>query len=201
MQLTRTCAAVAIALTVGMGHAAAQTRYDVGLLLGSTRTSDEGATLAFDRATTYQATFAWRVWDGAKAAVSLEVPFLASPAFTVATAGGLLPKEYAALYLTPGVRVTLLPKGPVEVFGSAGGGYARYSESKERANGGPNPDQRDTDTGALQFGGGVDVRALRWLAFRGEIRDVYTGARNFSIVTPHDEVHNVVVSGGFVLRF
>jgi len=201
MRLTRTCAAMVIALTVGTGQAIAQTRYDVGLLLGSTKTSDEGGTLAFDRATTYQATFAWHVWKGANAAVSVEVPFLASPAFTVVTAGGALPKEYASLYLTPGVRVTLLPDGPVLVFGSAGAGYARYSESKERANGNPNPDQRDTNTGALQFGGGVDVRALRWLALRGEIRDVYTGARNFSIVTPHNDVHNVVVSGGFVLRF
>ena len=195
-----TFAAMAIAFSVGMGQAVAQTRYDVGLLLGATRTGDEGAALAFDRATTYQATFAWRVWEGPKAAVSVEVPFLASPAFTVATRGGSLPKEYAALYLTPGVRLTVHPNGPVSVFGSAGGGYARYSESKERANGGPNPNQRDTNTGALQFGGGVDVRALRWLAFRGEVRDVHTGARDFSIVTPHDHVHNVVVSGGFVLR-
>jgi len=201
MRLTMTCSAMVIAFTVGMGQAVAQTRYDVGLLLGATRTSDEGAALVFDRATTYQATFAWRIWEGSKAAVSLEVPFLASPAFTVATPGGSLPKEYAALYLTPGVRLIVYPNGPVSVFGSAGGGYARYSESKERANGSPNPNQRDTNTGALQFGGGIDVRALRWLAFRGEVRDVYTGGRNFSIVTPHNDVHNVVVSGGFVLRF
>jgi len=124
-----------------------------------------------------------------------------SPAFTVATPGGSLPKEYAALYLTPGVRLTVHPDALVSVFGSVGGGYARYSESKERANGSPNPNQRDTNTGAVQFGGGVDVRALQWLAFRGEVRDVNTGARNFSIVTPHNHVHNVVVSGGFVLRF
>jgi len=201
MRLMTMCSAMVIALTVGVGQAVAQTRYDVGLVLGATRTSEEGAALAFDRATTYQATFAWRAWEGSKVAVSLEVPFLASPAFTVATAGGSLPKEYAALYLTPGVRLTVNPNGLVSVFGSAGGGYARYSESKERANGSPNPSQRDTNTGALQFGGGVDVRALRWLAFRGEVRDVYTGARTFSIVTPHNHVHNVVVSGGFVLRF
>jgi len=201
MRLMTMCSAIAIALTVGVGQAVAQTRYDVGLLLGATRTRDEGTALAFDRATTYQATFAWRVWEGSKAAVSLEVPFLASPAFTVATAGASLPKEYAALYLTPGVRLTFLPNGPVSVFGSAGGGYARYSESKERANGSPNPNQRDTNTGALQFGGGVEVRAWRWLGFRGEVRDVYTGARDFSIRTPHNHVHNVVVSGGLVLRF
>ncbi len=201
MRLMTMCSAMVIAFTVDVGQAVAHTRYDVGLLLGATRTSDEGAGLAFDRATTYQATFAWRIWEGSKAAVSLEVPFLASPAFTVATPGGSLPKEYAALYLTPGVRLIVYPNGPVSVFGSAGGGYARYSESKERANGSPNPSQRDTNTGALQFGGGIDVRALRWLAFRGEVRDVYTGGRNFSIVTPHNDVQNVVVSGGFVLRF
>jgi hypothetical protein len=201
MRLMTTCSAMVIAFTVGMGQAVAQTRYDVGLLLGTTRTSDDGAALAFDRATTYQATFAWRIWGGSKAAVSIEVPFLASPAFPVATPGGLLPKEYAALYLTPGVRLTALPNAPVSVFGSVGGGYARYSESRERANGSPNPNQLDTNTGALQFGGGVDVRAFRWLAFRGEVRDVDTGARNFSIMTPHHDVHNSVLSGGFVLRF
>jgi hypothetical protein len=35
------CPAMVIALTVGVGQAVAQTRYDVGLLLGATRTSDE----------------------------------------------------------------------------------------------------------------------------------------------------------------
>lgn len=201
MRLTNTFAAILISVTFGDGQAFAQPRYDVGLLLGATTTSNEGRVLEFDRATTYQATFAWRIWAGEKTALSIEVPFLASPAFTVATPGGSLPKEYAALYLTPGIRVTAWPNTAVSVFGSIGGGYARYSESKERANGGPNPDQRDTNAGALQFGAGVDVRALRWLGFRGEIRDVYTGARNFSIVTPRDRVHNVVASGGFVLRF
>jgi len=151
----------------------------VGLLLEATRTSDEGAALAFDRATTYQATFAWRAWEGSNAAVSLEVPFLASPAFTVATAGGSLPREHAALYLTPGVRLTVNPNGLVSVFGSAGGGYARYSESKERVNGSPNPSQRDTNTSAFQFGGGVDVRA----PVSGDVRGQKSAG---AILSPHD---------------
>ena len=91
MRLTTTSAAIVMALTVSTEPALAQTRYDLGLLLGATQTSDEGAALAFDLATTYQATSAWRAWEGSNAAVSLEVPFLASPAFTVATAGGSLP--------------------------------------------------------------------------------------------------------------
>lgn len=181
--------------------ASAQTRVDVGLLLGSTVTSDEGAALQFARATTYQATLGWRLWNNAFVGVGLEVPFLASNAIDVTTLGRTLPKEYASLYLTPGVRVTVFPDRVVSVFGAVGAGYARYSESKLRVDDSPNPGQRDTNTDAFQFGGGVDVRALRRLGFRAEVRDLFTGARLFSISTPGKRVHNVVASGGLVLRF
>ena len=176
-------------------------RFDVGLLLGSTRTTNEGSVLTFDRGRTYQATFAWEVWRADAVKVSVEVPFLASNAFTVLTPGASLPLEYASLYLTPGVRVTLWPKAPVSVFGSIGGGYARYSESKLRQDRGANSAQRDTNSGALEYGGGLDVRGLGWLGFRGEVRDIVTGARNFSLPTPGPGVHNVAVSGGLVIRF
>src|SRR5439155_6245799 len=112
-----------------------------------------------------------------------------------------LPLEYASLYLTPGVRVTALPRRRVSIFGALGAGYARYSESKLRADRSPNPQQRDTNAAALEFGGGVDVRGFGWVGFRADVRDVYTGARAFSLETPHNHVHNVVGSGGFVRRF
>jgi hypothetical protein len=188
-------------LGVGASDAAAQSRFDVGLLLGSTRATDEGAVLQFDRGTTYQATFAWRIWSSRAIGLSVEVPFIASPAFTVITPDASLPLEYASLYLTPGLRLTVVPDAPLSFFGSAGAGYARYTEAHNRVDRSPNPGARDTDTGALQFGGGVDVRGLGWLGFRGELRDVYTGARNFSIPTPGRRVHNVVASGGLVVRF
>jgi len=190
-----------VLLMSGAASAGAQTRFDVGLLLGSTRATDEGTVLSFERGTTYQATFAWDVWRGDSTKLSIEVPFIASPAFTVLTPGGSLPLEYASLYLTPAARITVFSTSPVSIFGSIGGGYARYSESKLRADRSPNPAQRDTNTGALELGGGVDVRGFGWLGFRGEVRDIYTGARNFSIPTPAPKVHNVVASGGLVVRF
>lgn len=196
-------AALAIASVLGIGTvgASAQTRFDVGLLLGSTRATNERAILQFDRGTTYEATFAWRVWQAEAAQLSVEVPFIASPAFGVIPPSGSLPLNYASLYLTPGVRVVVLPNARVSAFGAIGGGYARYSESSVKGDSSPNPDQQDTNAGALQFGGGVDVRGFGWLGFRGEVRDVYTGARNFSIATPRRMVHNVVASGGLVVRF
>lgn len=181
--------------------ASAQPRVDVGLLMGSTSTSDEGGVLQFERGRTFQATLAWRVWRNESVAVAIEAPFIATPDFDVATSGRSLPKAYAALYLTPGVRVTVFSDHTVSIFGAVGAGYARYSESKLRVDGSPNPGQRDTNTDAFQFGGGVDVRALRWLGFRAEVRDLYTGARTFSISTPGGRVHNIVTSGGLVLRF
>ncbi len=183
------------------GNAWSEDRVDVGLLLGSTRATDEGAALQFGRALTYQATFAWRVWSDGRVGVSVEVPFLASPAFDVTTTGGALPKEYSSLYLTPGVRLNVPVRGPLSAFGAIGAGYARYSESKLRRDGNPNPGQQDTNAGAWQFGGGVNVRMWSWLGWRGEVRDVFTGARRFSIATPAASVHNVVASGGLVLRF
>src|SRR5439155_9671103 len=155
MKMATAVAVAGVVIGVGRAETAAQSRFDVGLLLGSTMATDEGTVLQFDRGTTYQATFAWRVWGTDAAQLSVEVPFIASPAFTVVPPRAALPLEYASLYLTPGVRVTFLPKTPVSFFGAIGGGYARYSESRLRGDRSPNPDQRDTNGGALHFGGGV----------------------------------------------
>jgi hypothetical protein len=190
-----------VCLFLGSGAARAEDRIEIGLLLGSTSTTNVEPPLQFNRGTTYEATVGWHVWSRDNVHVSIEVPFLASPSFEVATPGARLPKEYASLYLAPGVRVVLPIVGRVSAFGAVGAGYARYSESTLRRDGSSNPDQRDTNAGAVQFGGGVDVHTLGWLGFRGEVRDVYTGARNFSIPTPARGVHNVVPSVGFVLRF
>ena len=50
------------------------------------------------------------------------------------------------------------------------------------------------------YGGGVDIPVWRFIAFRGEARDFYTGnaAYNASLSSGQN---NVVISGGFVLRF
>ena len=201
MKMAIAVAVAGMVIGVGRFEAAAQSRFEVGLLLGSTRTTDEGTVLQFDRGTTYQATLAWPVWRSDTAELSVEVPFIASPAFTVVPPRASVPLEYASLYLTPGIRVTALPKADVSFFGAIGGGYARYSESKLKADRSPNLGQRDTNAGALQVGGGVDIRGFGWLGFRGELRDIFTGARNFSLATPGPRVHNVILSGGLVVRF
>ena len=201
MRMSRTLAAAVLVVSLDGAEAAAQSRYDIGLLFGWTKTTSEGPVLKFSLGTTYEASFAWRVWQGEAVSLAVEVPFIATPSFTTSTPGASLPKEYASLYLTPGARLTWSPKGLVSVFGAVGGGYARYSESVLRADGGPNPDQRDTNAGALEFGGGITVRGGGWVDLRGEVRDIYTGARRFSIETPGGKIHNIVGSLGIAVPF
>jgi hypothetical protein len=74
-----TVAALSWLLVLVCVEASAQTRFDVGLLLGSTVATDEGSVLRFDRRTTYQATFAWRLLRNGSVQLSLEIPFVASP--------------------------------------------------------------------------------------------------------------------------
>lgn len=100
----RVMTAIAVAVVLWASPASADSRLDVGLLLGSTTTTDEDGTLRFTRATTYQATVDVLVWRSSAVTLGIEVPFTASPAFDIDSTVGSLPKEYASLYLTPGVR-------------------------------------------------------------------------------------------------
>ncbi|HET6936831.1 MAG TPA: hypothetical protein VFI72_18450, partial [Candidatus Angelobacter sp.] len=95
------------------------------------------------------------------------------------------------LFITPSIKLKLLPESGVSPFASAGGGWARYGNEGAAVN-----------TWALQFGGGVDFKSfVPFLAFRAEIRDVFTGSRldTTSPVNP-SHVHNLFIGAGLVLR-
>ena len=150
--------------------------------------------------TAYEVSFARRIWSSDGIDLAIEVPFLATNSISIETPGASLPREYAVLSLTPGVRLMFAPTRIVSVFGAVGGGFAAYEESRLRADGTPNSGSQSNSTGAVSFGGGVDVRSGSWLGLRGEVRDVITGARRFSIPTPGGRVHNLVTTVGLVIR-
>jgi hypothetical protein len=194
-------AAACLTLTLRCSPVSAQSRYDIGLLGGWTKASAEGSVLQFNFGTTYEVSFAWRIWASDRIDFAIEVPFFATNSLSIKTPGASLPREYAVLSLAPGVRLMLQPRRRVSVFGAVGSGFAGHEESALRADGNPNPDRQTNNTGAVSFGGGVDVKGGSWLGLRGEVRDVITGARRFSIPTPGERVHNVVTTLGLVVRF
>jgi hypothetical protein len=106
--------------------------------------------------------------------------------------------DISALFITPALRLKILPVSPISPWISVGGGWARFSQ-----NGGPT-----NNKGAIEYGGGLDFKTgLPVLGFRAEVRDFVTGDPNFgftNIVTGDNgglRRHNVMVGGGIVLRF
>jgi hypothetical protein len=80
-----------------------------------------------------------------------------------------------------------------------------FEGSEKLQNGLDNPD-RFTNTGALQLGGGVDIRTpikvFRLIGLRGEVRDFYSfDTLDFATPIRGAHQHNVIVSGGFIVKF
>jgi opacity protein-like surface antigen len=200
-------------LLCGASLAAQETRKnELGLLLGATVTPGRTITPAvvdpninIGTGLTFQATYARRVTNGRTAALYLEVPFVAMPNAYVRSGTNAVPEAYASLFVTPGLRVRFAPTGRVSPWLSLGGGYARFDESSVLQDKTPNPGSIGTNAGALQLGGGLDfrtgVKVVLPLDLRVEVRDFYSGRPNYNFATGGSGQHNVVVSGGLVLRF
>jgi len=129
-----------------------------------------------------EGTLAHRLANLHLASFHLELPVLGTPN---RTAPGT---SYSAIFFTPGIKFRLsLPA--FSPFLSVGGGLAHFSNGSS-TNGA-------NTTGALQLGGGADVRTpIEFIGLRGEVREFYTGTPNFSTTQ-----HNVFVGGGIVLKF
>ena len=65
--------------------------------------------------------------------------------------------------------------------------------------------QNDTDKflnhGVFDYGGGLDFRLFRFIGLRAEVRDFLSGNPGLNIALNSSTQHNVVASGGVVLRF
>lgn len=174
-------------------------KHELGLTLGRLPSQDRSS-LEIAGGTALQANYGVRVAGGEGAALYGEVTLLSSPLRDVAAANRRATRDFATLYVTPGLRVKLAPQSPVSPYVAFGGGWAWYEQSTQRLDGQPNDAPRNVHRLAFMFGGGVDVRVRSWLAVRGEVRDFYTGNPDFNINVAGRQ-HNVAVTGGIVLRW
>jgi len=142
-----------------------------------------------------------RMVNALVASVHLEVPVTYVPSQSLTFTGpvGFSPVHLSSLFVTPSIRVKLLPGSSISPWGSVGGGLARYTTDAGLP---------AINSGALQFGGGLDFKTrLPLLGFRAEVRDYVSkqpnpGVALFSVQTPSGlSRHNVLVGGGIVLSF
>jgi hypothetical protein len=188
-------------------------RNEIGLVMGAFVTPSQtlaGGVSATPRTLTFKpslamgAEFDRRVNHSDRLAILIGVDFLASP-FDVKLdqrPAAVIP-EYAYLSLTPHIRAKFHPRGAISPWLLFGGGYARYTEAAPPAS----PTfKAGRNTGALEFGGGVDtrtvVRILRVpIGFRLAVRDFYTGLPNYNLAVDANRQHSVVFTGGLLIRF
>lgn len=175
-------------LAFGLGGIPALSRSDAPSL-------DAGSGVAL------QVNYGRRFLDGRKAALYGEINFLASPTREVSSSVTTATHDFASLYITSGIRLKLLPASRISPYGVVGGGYADYEQSTTRIDGQTNPVSRQLVRGVFDFGAGVDVRVWRFVALRAEARDFFTGAPAYNIPSISGGQHNVVATGGFVLRW
>ncbi len=148
-----------------------------------------------------QVNYGRRFLERKKFALYGEVHFLASPLRQVSSSVTSATRDFASLYVTPGVRLKVFPRSRISPYVAIGGGYADYEQSTTEINGRPNPASRELARGVFDFGAGIDVHVWRWVALRGEARDFYTGSPNYNIASISGGQHNVVAGGAFVLRW
>jgi opacity protein-like surface antigen len=193
------------------GNASAQSReqlqsqeltFSLGGISGQTRTlrsSPPGtAQIAADR--TLGINYGHYLAGTRVAALYGEVEFVAMPNRGVTSASAVVAQNYASLYVTPGVRLKLLPRGRFSPWGAIGAGYALYQESNQLSNG-QNTTNKFLNRGVFDYGGGVDYRLFPLIGLRGEVRDFLSGNPNLNAAPASSTQHNVVASGGIVLHF
>jgi hypothetical protein len=181
-----------VVLALFQAHAQADRKNEIGLLFGATVTpaldvpGPGGSSLEIGSGITFQLTYARQLATARSVALYFEVPALAIPLQDVTGSNGVVPANYDSSFVTPGLRVKLAPFARVSPWLSAGGGYALFDESADRIDGTHNT-TRGTSGGAVEFGGGVDIRTpikvLFPIGLRAEVRDFYTAKPNYNVST------------------
>ena len=147
-----------------------------------------------------EANYGHRFLDARSAALYGEIEFVALPNRTVTSATATVPKDYASLYVTPGLRLKFAPAARLSPWVALDGGYALYEQSAQLSNG-QNTANKFLNRGVFDFGGGLDYRLLSFLGLRAGIRDFLSGNPNLNVALSSSTQHNVVASGGISFRF
>ena len=151
--------------------------------------------------TAFELNYGRRFLNFGNVALYGELNFVASPLRDVSSAVNTATHDFASLYVTPGIRVKFRPAARISPYVLVGGGYGDYEQSVTRIDGQPNQASRQLARGVFDFGAGVDVRVWRFVAFRGEARDFYTGSPNYNIPSISGGQNNIVATGAFVVRW
>jgi hypothetical protein len=173
---------LALLLLMGAGAACAQPvqNMDIFLLWGPSPTSDQrlpgaGVTVNGTMRTASAPGYGYQIARKSAATFWLElVPMFANNGLTSASIPGVVNTDLYSFTL--GGRVMVPVQSRISPYGVVAGGYGRFDHAVIH---GDSVTSYSTTHGVFVFGGGIDIRIVRLLSLRGEIRDVVSG-RNLS---------------------
>jgi hypothetical protein len=210
MSAKRLWIAVLIALTILELSAAAQ-KNEIAGGIGRTFISNQGIrggaatlvnnTVHFGNGLSFEIDYARHIKDNGLLALDLEVPVVLNPDEDLGSGNGAVPASYSSYFITPAARLRLFSDSHFQPWASIGGGYGRFNLSKTQVYGGINPGPTSKSSGLLQAGLGLDVRTFSKVSLRLAARDFISGALPLNVNTGKSHQHNIVVTGGIVIRF
>ena len=148
----------------------------------------------------FEANYAAQLAHVPALALHLEIPAMFTPSTDLTSSNLAALKSYSSFFITPALRLKLIPEAPFSPWISAGGGIVHFNPGST-TQGGTAVNTHGVTKGAAQAGVGADFHPpLLPLAFRVEVRDFYTGRPDLNALGIKVR-NNILVGGGIVLRF
>jgi hypothetical protein len=199
----------AFGTVLALAACAAAQKNELAGLIGRTFVSDQGIvgatfnnpTVHFGNGLTFEGNYGRRFLDTGFVGLTLEIPAVFNVDEKLNSGTNATPRSYKSIFVTPSVRLNLFSANWVSPWVSFGGGWAYFKTSDQAQYYGPYLGNTSTNTSAIQFGAGLDVRIHGSLSLRGTYRDFYTGVPDLNVNTGKSRQHNYLVSGGVLWRF
>jgi opacity protein-like surface antigen len=157
--------------------------------------------ISFDNRISIQVGYGRRIVDANAASLHLEFLVTGTPDRSLNSANVFVPQSYSSLFLTPGLKLKLIPGFFLVPYVAAGAGYARFNQSGVLINGQPNRGDGASNELVYNYGGGVELKIFPYVSLRGEIRDFVSGKPSFNFPVIEGRLHNVIPAVGLVIRF
>jgi Outer membrane protein beta-barrel domain len=191
-----------LALALPMRAQKQELAFSLGGIVGQTRAFNSPTTgqVNISAGKSFGVNYGYRLVNTKVADLYGEVEFAAPPNQTVDSSSATVARNYASLYVTPGIRLKIFPAARFSPWGVIGGGYALYQQGSLLSNGQATTN-RFLNRGVFEFGGGIDFRLIRFVGLRAEVRDFVSGNPNLNVRLDSSTQHNVISSGAVVFRF
>lgn len=151
-----------------------------------------GSNYGFGHSWAVQANFAHRIVNAVAANLYVELPLVWGRENTRRFSPAGLRDHYTSFFITPGLRLKLLPQFPISPYGVVGAGFARFRRTET--------DQVSREN-VIDYGLGADWKIAPFLSARGEWRDFNSGVPRLEFPNPGSRQHNHMVTVGLVARF